>query len=54
LNPRSHLPRRVVRNVLRVSALEIGDPLSFAVLVKADDSPWYRRPVGDHSSQRST
>ena len=41
-------------DVLRVSALELRDPLLLVILMKADDSPLNRRPIGNHSSHRST
>ena len=36
-DPGPLLPRRIVTNVLGMSALEIGDPVRLGVLVKADD-----------------
>jgi hypothetical protein len=54
LHPRSHLPGRIVPDVLRVSAFELRDPLLLVVLMKADDSPRNCRPIGDHSSHCST
>jgi hypothetical protein len=38
-DPWTDLPRRFVAHVLSVAALEIGDPLTFDVLVKTDDPP---------------
>lgn len=38
-DPWTDLPGRFVAHVLGVAALEIGDPLTFAVLVKTDDPP---------------
>jgi hypothetical protein len=37
-DPGTHLPRRRVANMLRVSAFELGDPVLFQVLAKADDA----------------
>jgi hypothetical protein len=37
-DPGAYLPRRRVANVLRVSAFELGDPVLFLVLSKADDA----------------
>lgn len=31
-------------HVLRVTAFEVGNPVLFFILMKADDSPWNRRP----------
>ncbi len=45
-NPRKYLPRRIVPHVLRMSALQLRDPLLFIVLAKADD------PSLDHFSRR--
>jgi hypothetical protein len=36
-NPFSHLPRRVVPDVLGVTAIEISDPVVLVVLMKAND-----------------
>jgi hypothetical protein len=36
-DPGAHLPRRRVANVLRMPAFELGDPVLFQVLSKADD-----------------
>jgi len=38
-DPWTDLPRRLVAHVSGVAALEIGDPLTFDVLVKTDDPP---------------
>src|SRR5580698_4515956 len=53
LLPRRHpwtsLPRRIVPHVLRVAALEVGDPIADVVLMKSDDlAAWplrYRDPT---------
>lgn len=37
-DPGAHLPRRLVSNVLRMSACELGDPVLFQVLAKTDDA----------------
>jgi hypothetical protein len=37
-DPRSHLPRRIVPNVLAVAALEIGNPMLLFILVKTDNA----------------
>ena len=37
-DPGAHLPRRRVANVLRMAACELGDPILFQVLAKADDA----------------
>src|SRR5687767_12474006 len=39
-NPFPDLPWRVVTHVLAVTALELGDPVVFVVLVKAGDLSW--------------
>jgi hypothetical protein len=39
-HPRTVLPRRIVSNVLTVTAFEIRDPVAFGVLVKAHDPAW--------------
>ena len=54
LHPRSHLPGRIVPNVLRVSTLQLRDPVLLVVLMKGDDTARYRRAIGDHSLHRST
>jgi hypothetical protein len=36
-HPWTNLPRRIVPNVLRVSAVEIRDPMMLVVLMEADD-----------------
>jgi hypothetical protein len=38
-DPRAHLPGRIVANVLRVAALEVGNPMVLVVLVKPHDAP---------------
>jgi hypothetical protein len=43
-NPRSRLPGRIVPHVLGVAALQVGDPMSFLVLMEADDLSRDRRP----------
>jgi hypothetical protein len=43
-HPVSHLPGRIVTHVLGVAALEIGDPMTFVILMKADDLPGNRQP----------
>ena len=37
-NPGAELPRGVVPHVLRVSALQVGDPVLLHVLMKTDDA----------------
>lgn len=54
LYPLSHLPGRIMPNVLRVSALQLGDPVLLRILMISDDAPRHRWPVGDHSLHRST
>jgi hypothetical protein len=41
-HPRPRLPRRIVPHVLRVAALELGNPMSFIILMEADDPSWNR------------
>src|SRR6478736_806455 len=36
-DPWPHLPRRIVPNVLRMPARELGDPVPFVVLMESDD-----------------
>jgi hypothetical protein len=36
-NPGARLHRRIVPHVLRMTALQVGNPVSFLVLVEADD-----------------
>jgi hypothetical protein len=38
-HPGPKLPRRIVTDVLSVTALELGDPVLFFVLMKTNDSP---------------
>jgi hypothetical protein len=46
-------PRRVVPDVLRVPALELGDPVAVLVLVIADDAPVHER-LGVERAQESS
>jgi hypothetical protein len=41
-NPRPHLERRSVTDVLPVSAVELGDPVAVCVSMKAGDLPLHR------------
>ncbi len=43
-HPWTHLPWWVVANVLRVTALEVRDPVLLFILMEADDPPGNRRP----------
>lgn len=54
LHPRSHLPWRIVSDVLRMSALELRNPLLFHILMKAENPPRHRGPIGNHSLHCST
>ena len=38
-DPWTDLPRRIVADMLRVAALEIGDPVLFIILMKSDNPP---------------
>jgi hypothetical protein len=38
-DPRTHLPGRVVPDVLGMSTLQVGYPVTLVVLVKGDDPP---------------
>lgn len=42
-DPRPRLPRRLVPHMLRVTALEVGDPMTFIILMEPDDPSWNRR-----------
>jgi hypothetical protein len=58
LHPGAYLPGRRVPHVLSMSALQLGDPVPFHVLPKADDTSldhceigsWPRRRPGDGRS----
>jgi hypothetical protein len=50
-NPWTHLPRRIVADVLAVSTLQVGHPMLLGVLMKADDSTRNRRTVGKSQEQ---
>jgi len=45
--PGSHLPWRVVADMLAVSALEVRYPVTFFILMEPDDSPPHRAPSRD-------
>jgi hypothetical protein len=47
-DPRAHLPGRIVSHVLRVTALELSDPMTLGILVKAHDAARDRGPIGAH------
>ena len=42
-DPDADLPRRIVPDVLRVPAFELGHPVAFLVLMVADDRPTHAR-----------
>lgn len=51
-NPRADLPRRVVPNVLRVPARQLGDPVPFVVQVISDDRLLQCSPRSAAASRR--
>jgi len=52
-DPRPHLPRRIVPDVLCVAALQIGDPVTDVVLVISNDATRNRIHDRSHARRRA-
>jgi hypothetical protein len=51
-DPGADLPRRIVAHVLGMSALQVGHPLPFVILMKSDDATLHVRPHYQWSLRR--